>query len=123
MKWFERLSVAREAKGFKKAHFAKAIGVKPPTITEWERGDTAAPSATNVMNICKVLNITPEWLMSGASQGAEGIPLKTYFGSNSEIAEAVSLMEQMPAYELAQALGIIKTLAGTKRPEPSQPQN
>lgn len=118
MKWFERLKQAREARGFKKSHFAKAIDVQPPTITEWERGDTLAPSAANVMKICQVLNITPEWLMNGDSSVVEGvIPKKTYFGTNTEIAEAVSLMEQMPAYELAQVLGIINTLAKTKRPE------
>lgn len=118
MKWYERLSQARQAKGLKKAHFAKAIGVQPPTITEWERGDTVAPSAANVMKICQVLNITPEWLMSGPATGEDGIPTRTYFGTNDQIAEAVRLMEKMPAYELAQAIGIINTLASTKRPEP-----
>lgn len=116
MKWYDRLKLAREAKGYKKAHFAKAIGVQPPTITEWERGDTVAPSAANVMNICKVLNITPEWLMDGVSNSGDGIPSKTYFGTNENIAVAVELMEAMPAYELAQAVGIIQALASTKRP-------
>lgn len=119
MKWYERLSLAREAKGYKKAHFAKAIGVQPPTITEWERGDTVAPSAANVMKICQVLNITPEWLMSGPTLSEGGIATQTYFGSNEQVAEAVRLMEAMPAYELAQAIGIIRTLASTARPETS----
>ena len=119
MKWYERLTQDREARGIKKSHFAKAIDVKPSTITEWERGDTVAPSAANVMKICQELNVTPEWLMHG-DQGvtAEGIPAKTYFGANEQIAEAVKLMEGMPAYELAQVLGIINTLANTKRPDP-----
>lgn len=116
MKWYERLSQARQAKGFKKAHFAKAIGVQPPTITEWERGDTVAPSAANVMKICQVLNITPEWLMSGPAVGEGGMPSKTYFGQNAQIAEAVALMERMEPYELAQVIGIINTLANTRRP-------
>lgn len=116
MKWFERLRQAREAKEFKKAHFAKAIGVQPPTITEWERGDTVTPSAANVMKICQVLNITPEWLMQGPSNPTErGIPTKTYWGSNGLIADAVKLMESMPEYELSQALAIIRTLSSTAR--------
>jgi len=117
MKWFERLRQAREAKGFKKAHFAKAISVQPPTITEWERGDTVAPSAANVMKICQVLNITPEWLMQGDLEDDQnGIAQQTYFGSNEEISEAVKLMEKMPAHELSQALAILRTLSSTARP-------
>lgn len=116
MKWFERLRQAREAKGYKKSHFAKAIGVQPPTITEWERGDTVAPSASNVMKICQVLNITTEWLMQGpAANGPDGIPTKTYWGPNELVAEAVKLMESMPEYELGQALAIIRTLSTTQR--------
>ena len=116
MKWYDRLKQAREAKGLKKSHFSKERGVQPPTITEWERGDTVAPSAANVMNICKVLNITPEWLMNGVSDAENGIPSKTYFGTNQSIAAVVELMEAMPAYELAQAVSIIQTLAATQRP-------
>lgn len=119
MKWFERLKVAREAKGLKKSHFAQAIGVKPPTITEWERGDTVAPSAANVMNICRILNITPDWLMQG-SPGPAGMMEKTYFGTNQRIADAVALMERFPEYELGQVLGIIETLASKAQSKPSE---
>lgn len=110
MKWYERLKVAREAKGLKKSHFAQAIGVKPPTITEWERGDTVAPSAVNVMKICQELNITPSWLMDGP-RGNESAEAKTYFGSDERIARAVDLLEGLPDYELDQIIGIIETLA------------
>lgn len=112
MKWYERLSQAREAKGYKKAHFAKAIGVKPPTITEWERGDTVAPSAANVMKICQVLNITPEWLMQDSgSRETTQIPSKSYWGQKPLIEEAVSLMEAMAERELEQVVAIIRTFS------------
>jgi|SRR5471030_111109 len=116
MKWYERLKVAREAKGLKKSHFAKAIGVQPPTITEWERGDTVSPSTNNVMNICRVLNITPEWLMGDQGNGAART--QTYFGPSEKIARAVALMEACPDYELDQILGIIETLSTKARTKP-----
>jgi transcriptional regulator with XRE-family HTH domain len=122
MKWFERLRQAREVKGYKKAHFAKAIGVKPPTNTEWERGDTVAPSAANVMKICQVLNITPEWLMQSPGSASTELPMttRTYWGNNPAIEEAVQLMEKMQDFELTQALAIIKTLSATPRPAAGQ---
>ncbi|MET3134631.1 transcriptional regulator with XRE-family HTH domain [Oxalobacteraceae bacterium GrIS 1.11] len=117
MKWYERLKTAREAKGLKKSHFAKAIGVQPPTITEWERGDTIAPSGTSVMNICRVLSITPEWLMEGPRPG-DSSAARTYVGSNERIGQAVTLMESIPDYELDQILGIIETLANKAKGKP-----
>jgi len=110
MKWFERLRQVREAKGMKKAHLAKAIGVQPPTITEWENGVTVTPSGANVLALCRVLNVTPEWLMEGP-RGGQHSQNQTYFGSDEKIAKAVALLESMPEDDQDQALAILDTIA------------
>lgn len=64
MNWHKRLSEARIAKDLKKNAFAKLIGVSPPTITQWESGTTKKIEGSNLMKVCSVLGITPEWLLN-----------------------------------------------------------
>src|ERR1700741_4794205 len=107
MKWYERLKQAREAKGIKKSHFAAMIGVKPATITEWERGDTESPAASNVLKICECLSITPDWLMNGTTNGIAG----PYVGANDQVRHAVKILEGLPESDLLQLIAIIDTFA------------
>jgi phage repressor protein C with HTH and peptisase S24 domain len=64
MNWHTRLAQARTAKGLRKNAFAKLVGVSAPTITQWENGETKKIEGTNLMKVCAVLEITPEWLMN-----------------------------------------------------------
>lgn len=105
MKWYERLKIAREAQGLRKSHFAAMIGVKPATITEWERGDTASPSANNTMKICEVLRISADWLING-----EEAP-KNKNGKSAEIEKAIQIIESLEEAELKRLLAIIQTFA------------
>lgn len=108
MKWYERLKIIREARGFKKSHFAKMVGVSAPTITEWERGETENPSATNTLKICEVLMITPGHLMNG-----DDLPNTEYKyqGKNIQIARAVELLESIPESGLSHVIAIIETFS------------
>lgn len=105
MKWYERLKIAREAQGLKKSHFAAMIGVKPATITEWERGDTASPSASNTMKICEVLRISADWLING-----EESP-KNNSGRSEEVQRAIQIIESLKDADLKRLLAIIDTFA------------
>jgi len=111
MKWYERLKQTREARGLKKSHFAKLIGVAAPTITEWERGDTENPSAKNTLKICEVLHIKPEWLMYGDEGKIEN-------QSDSErilqIKRATELLKELDESTLAHVLAIIETFSVVK---------
>ena len=44
--------------------FAKQVGIATSTISEWKKKKTN-PAADKIMNICNVLQITPEQLLSG----------------------------------------------------------
>ncbi|MFZ3001415.1 MAG: helix-turn-helix transcriptional regulator [Undibacterium umbellatum] len=108
MKWYERLKIAREAKGLKKSHFARVIGVQPATITEWERGDTESPSSSNTLKICEALSITPAWLINGENPPKEKYK---YEGTNAQIARAVERMETLSDIDLSQIIAIIETFS------------
>ena len=44
--------------------FAKQVGIASSTISEWKKKKTN-PAADKIMNICNVLQITPEQLLTG----------------------------------------------------------
>jgi transcriptional regulator with XRE-family HTH domain len=44
--------------------FANRTGIPETTISDWKKKKTN-PTAEKILIICKVLNVTPEWLLSG----------------------------------------------------------
>ena len=49
--------------------FAEKTGILQSTISEWKKNKTN-PSSDKIMSICKALDITPEWLLSGIDPAA-----------------------------------------------------
>jgi transcriptional regulator with XRE-family HTH domain len=44
--------------------FCELTGIKQTTVSEWKKKNSN-PSADKIMVICSVLEVTPEWLLSG----------------------------------------------------------
>ena len=44
--------------------FAKRTGIPETTVSDWKKKKTN-PTAEKILVICKVLSVTPEWLLSG----------------------------------------------------------
>jgi len=57
------LKVLKERK-MTQAEFAKQVGIAPSTICEWKKRKMN-PGADKIMDICSVLQITPEQLLTG----------------------------------------------------------
>ena len=57
------LKVLKERK-MTQAEFARQAGISPSTICEWKKRKMN-PSADKIMDICNVLQITPEQLLTG----------------------------------------------------------
>ena len=45
--------------------FSEKTGILPSTISEWKKNRTN-PSSDKIMAICVALDVSPEWLLSGA---------------------------------------------------------
>lgn len=54
----------RENINMTQAEFAKQVGIATSTISEWKKRKTN-PTADKIMDICNVLQITPEQLLTG----------------------------------------------------------
>ena len=60
----ERILKVLKERNMTQAQFAKLVGISPSTICEWKKRNMN-PSADKIMDICSVLQITPEQLLTG----------------------------------------------------------
>jgi HTH-type transcriptional regulator, cell division transcriptional repressor len=59
-----RLTLAREAAGLDLNQLAQRIGVRPPTLRNWE-DDRAEPRANRLQMLAGMLDVSLVWLISG----------------------------------------------------------
>lgn len=60
----ERIFKILTEKNMTQAEFAKRVGIANSTVSEWKKKKTN-PSADKILDICLVLEVTPEQLLSG----------------------------------------------------------
>ena len=60
----ERIFKILKDKNMSQNAFAKQVGLASSTISDWKRKKTN-PSADKIMDICMVLEVTPEQLLTG----------------------------------------------------------
>ena len=60
----ERIFQILKDKNMSQNSFAKQVGLASSTISDWKRKKTN-PSADKIMDICRVLGVTPEQLLTG----------------------------------------------------------
>ncbi len=109
----ERLREARKLKRISQVQLATAAGLKQPSISEIESGETKEISGPNLIAVSAALKIRPEWLVTGKGHmesGAEVAPGLTF---RVEEAHAVkNLREALPEwrrYVLSLAMTTDKT--------------
>ena len=49
--------------------FAEKTGIQQSTISEWKKNKTN-PSSDKILAICRTLDVSPEWLLSGVDPAA-----------------------------------------------------
>lgn len=60
----DRLRKRRKELKLTQKQVAKASGISPSSVTQWEAGDTA-PKGENLYSVCKILQCSPDWLLYG----------------------------------------------------------
>lgn len=60
----ERIFKILKEKNMTQKEFAEKVGIGNSTVSEWKKKKTN-PSADKIMDICMVLNVTPEQLLTG----------------------------------------------------------
>ena len=68
----DRIFAKLEELNMTQKEFSELTGIPQTTISDWRKKRTN-PTAEKILIICKVLNVTPEWLLSGIEpQGSRG---------------------------------------------------
>ena len=69
----ERIFFLIKERGLSQNAFGKAAGIAPSTISDWKRKGHN-PSADKIMDICRVLEVSPEALLTGKGIDEADIP-------------------------------------------------
>ena len=91
--------------------FAEKTGIPETTISDWKKKKTN-PTAEKILIICKVLDVTPQWLLSGVeTHGKRSNPAKLIaVDTSTEIGELVSLYNSCDATRQARILGYAQAI-------------
>ena len=89
MTWKQRLKDVREARGLSKSELARRVHVTPATTTDWEGDKVKMIDGANLIKLAEVLEVAPEWLITGRGPGVEeslviGMFTKTYMMANEK---------------------------------------
>ncbi len=91
--------------------FSKRTGIAESTISDWRKKKTN-PVAEKIMVICKVLDVTPEWLLSGVEiRGDRSNPHEWYaIDANTEAGVLLSTYNSFDSKTQARLLGYAQAL-------------
>ena len=88
--------------------FAEETGILQSTISEWKKNKTN-PSSDKILSICKVLDVSPEWLLSGVDPAASRGKNKSYYiiDVNTETGVLVEEFNRLEKSQRDRVLGYI----------------
>ena len=94
--------------------FSELTGIAQSTISDWRKKRTN-PTAEKIMIICKVLDVTPEWLLSGVeTAGSRGNPRDWYaIEANTESGQLITMFNSLDKSGQERLLGYAEALKVT----------
>ncbi|SNU06161.1 Transcriptional regulator, contains XRE-family HTH domain [Lachnospiraceae bacterium] len=97
--------------GMPQREFSEKTGIAQSTISEWKSKRTN-PTSEKIMIICKVLDVTPEWLLSGVENtGNKGNKLNLILvDRNTEVGEVLTTYNKLDENSRARLMGYMTAL-------------
>ena len=91
--------------------FSLRTGIPQTTVSDWRKKKTN-PTAEKIMVICKVLGVTPEWLLSGVeTRGTRSNPMEWYaVDAGTEAGYIITAYNSFDASRQARLFGYVQTL-------------
>ena len=91
--------------------FSEQTGISQSTVSEWKTKRTN-PTSEKIMIICQVLDVKPEWLLSGSmNAGKRGNELDWYvIDKNTELGHLITAYNCMDDELRARLLGYMEAL-------------
>lgn len=109
---FERL----QQLSISQKEFAGKAGIQQSTISEWKKNKTN-PSSDKILAICKALDVTPEWLLSGVDPAASRGKNQDYYtvDIHSETGRLITEFNALDSGERDRILGYVEAFYTLKR--------
>lgn len=91
--------------------FSEETGISQSTISEWKSKRTN-PTSEKIMIICKVLDVTPEWLLSGIENtGGRGNNARWYvIDKETDMGRIISSYHDMDMRQRERLLGYMEAI-------------
>ena len=91
--------------------FSLRTGIPQTTVSDWRKKKTS-PTAEKIMVICKVLGVTPEWLLSGVeTRGTRSNPMEWYaVDAGTEAGYIIIAYNSFDASRQARLFGYVQAL-------------
>ena len=107
----ERILQLLDERKMTQKEFAKRTGIPESTVSDWRKKKTN-PSSDKIMIICQVLNVSPEWLLSGIEEDGARSKKNNYYviDRNSDIGEIVEAFGNMDKRQRERVAGYVKAL-------------
>lgn len=114
----ERIFKILKEKDMSQNTFAKKVGLASSTISDWKTKKTN-PTAEKIMDICMVLEVTPEQLLTGRGIDEDYVEYKPKKGkAELEISKAdIRILEDIHGMQDAQRKRLMKYIEALKQIE------
>ena len=114
----ERIFKILEDKNMSQSTFAKQVGLAGSTVSDWKRKKTN-PSADKIMDICMVLEVTPEQLLTGKGIDDDYVEYKPKkVKAESEITKSdIRILMDIHAMKVPQRKRLMKYMEALKQIE------
>ena len=96
--------------------FAEKTGIQQSTISEWKKNKTN-PSSDKILSICRVLDVTPVWLLSGVDPAASRSKNHRYYTVDVDTDTGVLVTEfnKLEKSQRDRILGYVAAFASMKK--------
>ena len=107
----DRIFAKLEEKEMTQKEFSERTGISQSTISDWKKKRTN-PTTEKIMVICKVLDVSPEWLLSGVEpEGHRGNQRKWYaIDAETESGMLVTAFNSMDKDRQSRLMGYVEAL-------------
>lgn len=114
----ERIFKVLKDKNMSQSAFAKQVGLANSTVSDWKTKKTN-PSADKIMDICMVLEVTPEQLLTGKGIDMECVEYRPKMAkAESKISdEDMCIIEEIHAMREEQRERLMKYMEALKQIE------
>ncbi|CBK74213.1 Predicted transcriptional regulators [Butyrivibrio fibrisolvens 16/4] len=109
---FEKL----QEQGMTQKEFSAQTGIPESTVSDWRKKKTN-PAADKILIICKVLGVTPEWILSGIdADGGRSKPVDYYIvEKSSEQGKLIETFNNMAGRDKTYLLGYIEAFKNMQK--------